>query len=155
MELYLLHYFTPVIIITLVCLGFRSITEKGKIGYPIRQYFETRLIGTESLIHEQWNKLSPDERKTYEQVFIPDKVGSNVGHYEFQRPQYAKIPFLAHPFVLCVVCMPSLWGTTIYLVLQLLFPAGLFMAVVLYPIVILSCPFLTGYFWIKYKSLEK
>jgi hypothetical protein len=151
MEQYFIWYLFTVIAITLFCLGWRAITEPGKVFYPIRQLFEVRIVGVKSISYAEWNALSPEEKKQYKEV--PKQIDYK-NTFTYEKPIYSTIPFLAHPFVLCVVCMPSLWGTIIYWNLFVLSGLSFLPALLIYPFAIISCPFLTGYFWLKYKHLE-
>lgn len=145
---YIIWYLFSLLFISFFCLGWRTITDTGKILYFIRAAFETRAIGTETIQYNQWNTLSAEEKKTY----VPNKTTGDTSRIEYTRPIYYQAPVWAHPLVLCVACMASFWGTIMYWNLFLFVHYNLhlldFDGVLFFFIpVIISCSFVNSLLW--------
>lgn len=148
---YITWYFFSIAIICLFCLGWRTITDEGKILYFIRKQFDPRILQVHRIKFEEWNGLDAEEKKLWTPVKVP--VHSNVVKYEYERPVYYEKPWWADPFVYCVVCMPSFWGTLIYILSaifilpQMTVTLHWSIVVFLFIPVIISCSFINGFFW--------
>jgi hypothetical protein len=71
------------------CLGWRTVTSEGQLLYFIRKYFED----IESDIEHK------------------EDIGLKCNLW------IRLLNFIGRPFVICITCMASIWGITIYLLL--------------------------------------
>jgi hypothetical protein len=85
----------------LFCLGWRIITDEGQLLYFIRKPFEHDLDHDKEQIQlaEQFNKSSVDDLK---RTLLKHKLIVTIGK----------------PFVLCITCMASIWGITVFVALN-------------------------------------
>lgn len=88
---------TTLICTVLFCLGWRMVTDDGQLLYFIREFFKDCETDNEHL--ESTIAFSPKEnyRKIETKIFI----------------NKALILF-GTPFVLCITCMSSIWGITVF-----------------------------------------
>ena len=94
-------------IITLFCLGLRTLFSSGMILHFMREPFE----------FEEESKLMN---------FLKRKVQSaalqGTENLHNRRKKFAKlserISFFLKPFLLCVICFSSVWGATVFMVLH-------------------------------------
>lgn len=83
------------ICIVLFCLGWRMVTDEGQLLYFIKKPFEDnykRLSGLQEIQHEDFSTSRHDEIN-----------------------QLKRINFFAKPFILCITCMASFWGITVFI----------------------------------------
>jgi len=84
---------TTLIATIFFCLGWRIVTDEGQLLYFIRKPFERNISRLEV------KRGNP---------FIPKK--------EVIRLEL--INYFGKPFVLCITCMASIWGATIFIILN-------------------------------------
>lgn len=103
----LLDIILSIIIITLFCLGFRTIISLGQILHFIREPFE--YDGKSEVMNFLKRRLQKKALKGVE------------GLQQIRR-DYVKlsnrINWILKPFVICVICFSSAWGATIFLTLN-------------------------------------
>lgn len=111
------------------CLGWRIITDKGNLFYFVRKPFE--------LMQENL-EMNEDLYAAYKNPLV------------FYRIQKLKQKlYLVKPFVLCITCFGSLWGTVVYTSLN-----GIDIQHI--PHLIINCvaaSFIQTYIWVKYEKL--
>lgn len=72
----------------LFCLGWRIVTDEGQLLYSIRKYFEL--------------KSALNQRDFRESFTLSENI-----HY-----------YIGKPLVLCITCMASIWGVTVFIYLN-------------------------------------
>lgn len=91
------------------CLGWRIVTNEGQLLHWIRKPFEN--IGNKLELYQDKLKLNIQqnginfrlsEQKYYSQLIIWCKF----------------VIFIGKPFVLCITCMASVWGATVFILLN-------------------------------------
>jgi hypothetical protein len=85
---------TILICTVLFCLGWRMVTDDGQLLYFIKEPFESNYKRMTGLIQLQETDFS-DTR-------------------QHEINQRKTLNYLGKPFVLCITCMASIWGVTIF-----------------------------------------
>lgn len=111
------------------CLGWNIITSKGNLLYFLRKPFEN--------MH--------DNLEMQEELYLTFKNPTVKKRIKILKVKL----YLAKPFVLCITCFGSLWGTVVYTSLN-----GIDLQHI--PHLIINCvaaSFIQTYIWIKYEKL--
>lgn len=111
------------------CLGWRIITDEGQILYFIRKFFEDCQSDNDHLATKEIT------RTIATQIFI-NKV----------------LIFVGTPFVLCITCLASIWGTIIFITLCGIHPTYASIAALILNCV--SASFIQTFIWKKYAQLD-
>ncbi len=90
--------YSTLISTVLFCLGLRIVSEEGNLLYFLRKPFEKAYSKK-----EYWeNRYSIKANKYY-------KHWSNI---------YGAIAYIGKPLITCITCMSSVWGVTVFIMLN-------------------------------------
>ena len=95
-------YFISIAVISLFCLGWRTITDEGMIFYFLRRPFEglhEEIVNKQTILLDMDLILSKEDKK---------HSIRNIRKLKF-------IFYIMKPFVLCITCMASVWGIPLYI----------------------------------------
>jgi hypothetical protein len=113
------------------CLGWRIITDEGNLLYFIRKPFEN----------------IPDQLELNEELYLSVKNPVVKNRIKILKLKL----YFAKPFILCITCFSSIWGTVVYIALN-----GIDLNHV--PHLIINCisaAFIQTYIWIKFEKLKQ
>ena len=115
--------------IVFTCLGWRIITEPGQIFYCVRKPFEG--------LHERIENIVELIK------MVPASGITKLDILKLKLKYY-----IAKPMVLCITCMASVWGATIFIVIN-----GITLSIAPYLIFCcLSAAFIQTFIWNLYEK---
>lgn len=103
----LIEILLTIILISSFCLGLRTIMSEGQLIHFIREPFE----------YERDSKMMNFLRRKLQRISLNQYENLNQ-----IRKRYCKksqmLGYILKPFLLCVVCFPSFWGSILFLFLH-------------------------------------
>lgn len=113
------------------CLGWRIITDEGNLLYFVRKPFED----------------IPNQLERNEELYILFKTPIVKNRIKLLKIKL----YFAKPFILCITCFASIWGTVVFITLN-----GIDLNHV--PLLIINCisaSFIQTYIWIAFEKLKQ